>query len=178
MPKLETIRAKADRIDGLVTNLFQATLEELGELGVHPQELDSRSLARMLREADYLGRIEGGAPMPDCVVRADPLRMEQVLDNLLANSYKYAGTSIQAVYNLTDEFFSITLRDFGPGVGKEELPNLTKKFYRGTGASRSGQEGSGLGLYLAGFLMARMEEDLTCRNETPGFAVELLIPLA
>lgn len=176
--KLETIQAKADCIDGLITNLFHATLEELGELRVNPVEWDSRAFGKMLQEADYLERVQQPCPVPACILRADPLRMEQVLANLFANSYKYAGTSIEVSCVLSDEFLSVTVRDFGSGAAEDELPSLTQKFYRGRNTLANGRDGSGLGLYLARYLMEKIGGDLTCRNARPGFAVELLIPLA
>ena len=69
------------------------------------------------------------------------------------------------------------IADHGEGVEEEELALLTNKFFRGT-KNTTDKEGSGLGLYISGELMKKMNGQLICSNEEDGFAVTLLIPLA
>ena len=72
----------------------------------------------------------------------------------------------------------MSIRDFGPGVKDDELELITNKFYRGKQAEESGQDGSGLGLYIARNLMEKMNGELTASNAERGFVVTLLIPLS
>ena len=87
------IIGKADQINTLVTNLFTATLEELQQLTVTPTHIESGRIKSMLENADYLHKAEI-PDIPDCLVYADGLRLQQVFDNIFANSYKYAKTEI------------------------------------------------------------------------------------
>ncbi len=86
---------KADQINTLISNLFTATMEELEQLSVTPEDMESRALLEMLKSSDYLHRGED-FQIPECMLYADPLRLQQVFDNIFANSYKYAGTKIDA----------------------------------------------------------------------------------
>lgn len=175
--KLTTINQKAEQIDLLISNMLHASLEDLGELEVKTGEESSTLLTEMIKRADYLGRVEM-EEIPECLLLMDPLRMEQVLDNIIQNSYKYAGTAIQIHCGLEANALRLELRDFGPGVAEEDLPKLCRKFYRGSSLSGESKEGSGLGLYIARYLMERMGGELSVYNRSDGFSVEVIIRLA
>jgi signal transduction histidine kinase len=172
--QLDTINAKADQINLLITNMFHATLEELKELKVTPAELFSHAIADMIHNADYRHLTETGT-IPDCLIMADSLRLAQVFDNLISNSYKYADTRIHISFSLTDCFI-IRIADYGPGVLPEELPLLKQKYYRGKNAIN--QQGSGIGLYISQYFMEKMQGSLQCRNTDSGFMIQLTLPLA
>lgn len=120
---------KADQINTLVNNLFTATLEELRQLSVTPADMESRELTELLENADYLHRAH--APeLPECLVYADKLRLQQVFDNIFANSYKYANTEIQIKICREETNLAVCIEDSGGGVPEEELPLLKEKFKR------------------------------------------------
>ena len=103
------------------------------------------------------------------------LRLRQVIDNVVNNSYKYSGTQIEVIPVLEDEALKIRIRDFGPGVKESELAFVCSKFYRGSNGESV--NGSGLGLYLAKQFMDGMGGSLEVFNEN-GFVVVLQIPVA
>lgn len=173
--QLNTLYAKADQIDHLVTDMFHATMEELNELQVNVSEEHSHLLGVLIDNANYYGQITVN-PIPDCLITADPLRLQQVVDNVVNNSYKYAGTAIEIDFIITEGFLEVQFLDFGPGVPEDELPLLFNKFYRGSAAVN--QSGSGLGLYISRYLLRKMHGDILCSNHHNGFTVKLLIPLA
>ena len=156
---------KADQINTLVTDLFSATLEELHELSVTPSDLESGEVRALLENADYLHR--AALPdIPDCVLLADKLRLQQVFDNLFSNSYKYAGTEIAVATGMEDGFLTICVEDRGGGVPGAELPHLKEKFKRGSTAG--GIEGAGLGLYISDYCMKEMGGRLVLENGASG----------
>ncbi|WP_242839999.1 HAMP domain-containing sensor histidine kinase [Ruminococcus flavefaciens] len=167
---LKSINSKADRIDKLVLNMFHATLEELEQLEVNPQEMSSRDIENIIKECDALKRVTE-ADIKDCMVYADKLRLEQVFGNIFSNSYKYADTEIRVTSFFDDGFFVIEVSDKGGGVPDEELDIIMEKFCRGTNAA--GKEGSGIGLYISHYLIGQMGGELTCRNNGEGFTVSL-----
>lgn len=177
LEKLTTINQKAEQIDLLISNMLHASLEDLGELEVNIGEESSALLTEMIRRADYLGRVEM-EEVVECLLLMDPLRMEQVLDNIIQNSYKYAGTAIRIHCGLDVNALRLEVQDFGPGVSEEELPKLCRKFYRGVNLKGEAKEGSGLGLYIARYLMERMGGELLVYNRSDGFSVEVVIRLA
>ena len=170
----EQIVQKADQINTLVTNLFSATLEELQELSVMPSELKSEELRELLQNADYLHRA-GFPAIPDCMLFADRLRLQQVLDNIFANSYKYADTKINVSISAEDYFLVVTIEDCGGGVEESELPLLKEKFKRGSNTKNI--EGAGLGLYISDYCMKKMNGRLDIKNGTSGLRVTVRIPM-
>lgn len=175
---INAINAKADQIDSLISNLFHATLEELEQLEVKPEDINSTDIVQMIKDADYLNKIEK-LDIKDAVVFADRLRLNQVLNNIIFNSYKYADTMINVTSrfeNAGSKYLFIEIADKGPGVPEEELEMITQKFKRGSNAGN--KDGSGLGLYISDYLMNKMEGSLTVRNTGDGFAVEIGIKIS
>ncbi len=169
------IIGKADQINTLVTNLFTATLEELQQLTVTLMNMESGKVRTMLENADYLHRATV-PEIPDCLVYADPLRLQQVFDNIFANAYKYAKTNIAVEILKTQKQIDVTVEDFGGGVNCEELPVLKEKFKRGSNAANI--EGAGLGLYISDYFMKEMHGELKIENGTQGLKVTVSIPLS
>lgn len=164
---------KADQIDGLITNLFTATLEELQQLSVTPVNLESGELKGLLENADYLGRT-AVPEIPECIVCADKLRLQQVFDNLFANSYKYAATEIAVEADIRNGYLRVSMEDLGGGVEEEELPHIKEKFRRGSNAADI--EGAGLGLYISDYFMKEMNGMLEVENGEQGLKATVLLP--
>ena len=175
LEKLDNIYLKADQMDTMVSDLFSATLEDLGEFKVSCRDEESGILSAIIRKNDSKDLVSEGEK-PKLLISIDSKRMSQVLGNIISNSYKYAGTGIDVEYKVVDRYLNMTLRDHGPGVPKEELDLLTNKFYRAGNAEE--KEGSGLGLYIASSLMKKMGGELICDSDGSGFIVTLLIPLS
>lgn len=166
---------KADQIDTLISNLFSATLEELRQLPVTPGDMESRELEELLENADYLHRASVSA-VPDCILYVDRLRLQQVFDNLFANSYKYAGTGILVTFYREENRLAVCVEDRGGGVGEEELPFLKEKYRRGSNAE--GVEGAGLGLFISDWFLREMQGELLLENGKEGLKVTAFIPLS
>lgn len=173
--KLAMINRKAEQIEDLVNNLFHTTLQDMEHLTVSPVEIYSTALAGMIKDTDYRGKVMLSS-LPDCMLWVDPLRLTQVLSNIITNSYKYADTEIAVKACLTDTHLKLSLRDFGNTVSEEELPFLFNKFYRGKNAA--GLSGSGLGLYICKKLLEQMQGDIYCTCSSEGFCVVMMLKLA
>lgn len=169
------IIGKADQINTLVTNLFTATLEELQQLTVTPSHIESNHLKTMLENADYLYRAKIST-IPECMIYADSLRLQQVFDNVFANSYKYAKSEIRVTSTKTDNNLIISIEDFGGGVLQEELPMLKEKFKRGSNSANT--EGAGLGLYISDYFMKEMQGELSVENGAKGLKVMVTLRLS
>ena len=59
---------------------------------------------------------------------------------------------------------------------QQEIDLITQKFKRGSNAA--GKDGSGLGLYISGYFMEKMQGSLECLNQDGGFTVRLKMPMA
>lgn len=166
---------KTDQINTLVTNLFSATLEELQELSVTPVDLKSGELRVFLENADYLHRAVIPA-VPNCLLFADGLRLQQVFDNIFANSYKYADTKIDVTIDTVDNYLTVCIEDYGGGVDESELPLLKEKFKRGSNAGNI--DGAGLGLYISDYCMKEMRGRLQIENGSNGLRASVWIALS
>ena len=174
--KVAVIKSKATSVEQLVDNMFRATLDDLDELKVTPREESSLIIDDMLNDLRFYGKVEKKGSIPECLILADKLRLEQVIDNIAGNSFKYAGTPLEVEFRPGSDNIRVILSDRGPGVPEDELAMLTTKFYRGSEASESGKDGSGLGLYLASRFMEKMGGGLELRNrEGGGFTAEIII---
>lgn len=172
---VNTINSKAEQINLLVTDMFHATLEELQQLKLTVTEEQSEVLAGMMENVNYDHQIVYD-PIPPCIILTDPVRMQQVIDNIISNSYKYAGTKILITSQIIQDYLELHIQDYGPGISEEELPLLFNKYYRGRNVE--GKNGSGLGLYISKYFMENMDGQITCYNREDGFTTILRIKLA
>ncbi len=163
---------KADQINTLVTNLFSATLEELNELSVTPSDLKSEEVQALLENSDYLHRAVIPS-VPDCILFADRLRLQQVFDNIFANSYKYADTKINITAEIQGNYLTVCIEDYGGGIDEPQLPLLKEKFKRGNNTKNI--EGAGLGLYISDYCMKKMKGRLDIANGSTGLKVTVWI---
>ena len=176
--KIDVIMNKADMIEQLIGNLFHATMEELQALKVEATEESSLVIPEMFHDLKYYGNIILKNPIPECLVMMDKLRMKQVIDNIVNNSYKYATTDIEVSFKEENQGdnqikgIRVIIRDHGKGVPEEELALISEKFYRG--ANAKGKSGTGIGLYLANSFMQQMGGELLYYNDN-GFVVELFV---
>lgn len=170
--KLGIIEQKADMLDKLISNMLHASLEELSSLQVEPQEELSTAITEEFHELNYYNKIHFVNNVPECLVYMDKLRFNQVIDNIINNSYKYADTDIDISFFQEEKGLVIQIRDYGPGVPEDEISLVTEKYYRGS--NKTGQSGSGLGLYLAAYFMNHMNGGMECYNDK-GFVVKLYL---
>jgi two-component system NtrC family sensor kinase len=82
-------------------------------------------------------------------LRANPIRLRQVLDNIVGNAIKYSHANEEVFISIRSEENQIILQvtDQGPGIPPADQPHIFDKFYRGTNVD-SRVEGSGLGLAI------------------------------
>lgn len=173
--KSVNIVKKADQIEQLINNLFVSTLEELEQLKVTPDYEPSTIISEMIHNADYNHKVRDFS-IPECEIYCDRLRLQQVFDNIVTNSYKYANTDISIETELISTHLLITVRDYGNGVNDNELPFIKQNFYRGSNAAKA--TGTGIGLYISDYIMKAMDGEIIADNTDNGFAVTVSIKLA
>ena len=178
LEKIGYISDRSDVINNITDNLFKATIDGSDEIKVDPEETDSKVIEGFFGNYSEYADIVMEDHIPECLVLMDRLRMEQVIDNIIENSLKYAGTPIHVSFKRTEKdadnnsFIKITIRDEGKGVDKEDLPLITEKFKRGKNSSD--KSGYGLGLWLVKQYMQRQSGGMEYYNDN-GFVVELLV---
>ena len=164
-------------MDFLVSDHLSYTLDDLSEFTVHCQDEESDVISDIVKKHDDKGCIVQGS-IPGVLVYIDVKRFDQVVGNIITNSYKYADTRIDVTYRIIQGYLEMQIRDYGSGVPQGELLLITNKFYRGKGVENTEKEGSGLGLYISKTLMEKMNGEMICKSEGEGLTVTLLIPLS
>ena len=102
------------------------------------------SLSSDAASRDVAVRVDAATDLP--LVTFDPLRIREVLVNLLSNALRYTpvGGMISITATVSDEGTTVSVADNGPGIPADDLPKIFERFYKGR-TSR----GSGLGLTIA-----------------------------
>ena len=180
--KIGYIKDKSDVINELVDNVLRASEDELDEISVNPKEVESTVIEEFFVSSRDYANIVFNNHIQECLLYIDKLRMKQVIDNVIGNSIKYAGTDIHVSFSETEgvpnsdgsknSFIKVKIRDFGPGVSEEDIPIIVEKFARGKNAED--KSGYGLGLFLVKFYMEKQGGGMNYYNDN-GFVVELLI---
>ncbi len=88
-------------------------------------------------------------PMDIPPIRGNPIRLRQMLDNLIGNAIKYTpeGGDITVEMEVQGEQVIIRISDNGPGIPPADQPHIFEKFYRASNVPK-GVGGSGLGLAI------------------------------
>ena len=103
----------------------------------------------------------------------DPVRIEQVITNLVSNALRYTpeGGTIRLSLSQQPGQVHLQIQDSGPGIAAKDLPHIFKRFYR-AGQSRSREEGgTGIGLAIARQLAEAHGGWLTASNHPQGGAL-------
>lgn len=175
--KVEGIQKKTQQMELLVTDLLTAALDDLGEMTVNCTDENAAVLYDIIRAADTRSLVRRST-IPECMIHIDVKRMKQVIGNIIGNSYKYADTPIDIECALSGDYLKLSITDYGKGVPVDELDLIMNKFYRGKNVKDSDIDGSGLGLYIALALMAKMNGELICSSKGKGLTVTLMILLS
>lgn len=111
-------------------------------------------------------------------VMGDACSLQEMLDNLIDNGLRYAGSgsSLTVGVAATPQGARLHIEDDGPGVPDELLPRLGERFFRVPG---TGHEGTGLGLAIVERIAERHGARVTYRRGVPqGLCVAVLFPPA
>lgn len=155
----EIIREEANRLEQLVNDLRILSLADAGELTLNVQAVDINKLLSDIQTL-YLHqfnqkRITLKLELAPTTLEAtlDPVRITQVLTNILNNALRYTPEDGQVVIatSLKNNMIDITIQDNGVGVNPEEARHLFDRFYRADASRTRDSEagGSGLGLAIA-----------------------------
>ncbi len=131
-------------------------------------------------EAGRLSRERAGATFrrngeDDAVVESDERYVRRIVQNLMENALKYAGTAepVDVTVETERTGYAVRVRDQGPGIQPADRDRIFERFYRATGGT-SGGGGLGLGLFLSRRLSHRLGGTLTVRSE-PGDGAEFTL---
>jgi signal transduction histidine kinase len=151
--KTARISQQATRLVRLVESLLDVSLIAAGKLELSAEPCDLAQLVREVADRFLEPAHQCGSVLhvdaPDHLVGVwDPLRLDQVLTNLLANAVKFgAGGPIDVALRANDTTVRLAVADQGIGIAKEKIPVVFNRFERAVPGRKYG--GLGLGLYIA-----------------------------
>ena len=183
-----TIQVQSDKLARLVAQLLDVSRIQSGKLAIERKPSDLSGLVRevvdaartQLREHTIVARLPSELWVP-----IDPLRIEQVVTNLIDNAIKYSpdGGQIDVMLacDADDQTVKLAVRDRGVGVPVEHRANIFDRFYQAhAGGALTSMAGMGLGLYISRGIVEQHGGAISVQSPGPGlgstFRVEL--PLA
>ncbi|MBN2549034.1 MAG: HAMP domain-containing protein [Anaerolineales bacterium] len=164
----------------LVDDLRTLALAESGQLQLERTPTDLPALVERTagrfrsqadsRQVDLRVNTPSAVPAP---LMLDPMRIEQILGNLISNALRYTpqGGSIVLDTTRASNQIQVQVHDSGPGIAPEALPHVFKRFYRADRSRNRQEGGSGLGLAIARQLAEAHGGSLTAANHPQGGAV-------
>ena len=174
---------EAQRLERLIGDLLQAARLEAGGLDLNRETIRIRDLFEELtarHEHAFRKRhiTVRSSVADDLVLFADPFRIEQVLENLLANALRHTpdGGSISLNAVPRESVVTLEVRDSGEGIPEVDLPFVFDRFYKATSSLSVASPGSGLGLTIVKAIVLRHGGKVAAASE-PGHGTTIRIEL-
>jgi signal transduction histidine kinase/HAMP domain-containing protein len=152
----DKIESQARHLLYLINEILEITKIETGTVIVQREPLDLNSFIAELR-SDYMMPLERDLilkwehPLDLPMVDSDPIKMKQILNNLINNAIKFTERgSITVSVRLLDreKMLELNVTDTGPGIPSEMLPVIFEKFRQIDSTTTRSHSGAGLGLYI------------------------------
>jgi len=148
---LKSGRARIGEMSSLIDDLLNASRLEAGRFPVRPERIDLRTTVTQALERygpDEQLRLQQTIASRPVIVNADPMRIQQVADNLVSNALKY-GQGKPIFIEVREELGQAVMRvrDQGIGIPDGDRSQLFLAFYRTSNSANIG--GTGLGLFIS-----------------------------
>jgi two-component system sensor histidine kinase TctE len=182
---LQGIYPRLERLSRLVSQLLSLARNEpdaVSAVTLAPLDLDALALdvttgwvPEALKKHLDLGFEGAGGPVQ---VSGDPVRLRELLDNLLDNAVRYSRDGGRITVRVTAVPPTVDVNDDGPSIPPEERARVFERFHRLLG---SGQDGSGLGLAIAQEIAHLHRGEITLREDATdgiGNTFSVLLPPA
>src|SRR3989440_1532608 len=182
---LEIVNRNSERLLTLVADLLFLAQIDAGKPAI---ELASVDLNRIVEEC-----VEASSPVADSKgidlrlqarrlpkLAGDPVRLAQVLDNLVSNALKFtpSGGSVEVRLRAEEGLAVLELEDTGLGIPEEEQERLFERFFRSSNAMESAIPGTGLGLTITKAIVERHGGTIEVESAAnAGTTVRVRLPL-
>ncbi|TMM16818.1 MAG: GAF domain-containing protein [Actinobacteria bacterium] len=162
----DTAWQQSDRLRRLIEQLLDLSRLDARAIEVQPQPLVlGRTLSDMVQGDDVIVEVD-----PSLAVVADPLVIERVVSNLVANARQHGAPPVRIDAEQKDRHLRISVADCGAGIPEALVPRLFERFEHGGGS------GTGLGLAIAKAYANAHGGDLYYEPTKKGARFDLVIP--
>jgi len=177
-----SINAKADEIECYLSQIIAASREDFLSFEVNLTDFYLSGLTDSIAEY-YTGKLALIKTAfcidryTDCLLKGDPDRSVEVLQNILENAVKYGdGSFIGISFSREEDCVLISVKNSGCTLPDGELLHIFDSFWRGGNSGKV--QGSGLGLYIARQLMHKMGGDIFAKIQDGNMIVTVVFQMA
>ena len=168
----ERIQKQSEKLLKLAENLLDVSSINNGKMNIYPETFDFiKLLEQTIDELDtgngtHVIEKTGDSPLN---VYADKFRIGQVLTNLITNAIKYSPRADKIIItyrkNIKKNIATISIRDFGIGIAKDDQVKIFQKFQRVPHFHEDRISGTGLGLSIATEIITQHGNTITLESE-------------
>jgi hemerythrin-like metal-binding protein len=177
------IHASGSHLLGVISDILDIAILEAGRLKIETSETDLREIVGVCKTIVQARAIAAGVQLKfdldDDIplIYADPLRLKQILINLLTNSVKFTpkgGSVTVHSERITNGGVRLSVTDTGIGIAEDDIPKALEKFGQVREGYTHAHEGAGLGLALSKSMMELHGGSLKINSEI-GVATTVLL---
>lgn len=163
----------SQQLQTLIGNLLNVNKIEREQLSISSQPIDylpvlTKAVEDLRSQANQkeivLSLVPPATPLPK--VLADPIRLNEVITNLIANAINYtnAGGKVEISTQISPTEIKTTVSDNGIGIPNEAIPHLFNKFFRVSNATQTANKGTGLGLYISKSIIEKLHGKISVQS--------------
>jgi signal transduction histidine kinase len=150
----DIVKRNANRLLSLVGDLLLVAAADDGSLRLDLQEIDFETLvresvaaARVAADRKGISLTLSAAPAP---LHGDPLRLAQMLDNVVSNAIKFTpdGGRVAVTATAHDDVVLLEVQDSGVGIAPADRERIFERFFRARATTQDTVTGAGLGLAI------------------------------
>ncbi len=173
---LEKIRFSARQLKSLIDDILNMSRMEQGKLALDNREIDLKAcltecLGTYFVQAEMQGKtLNVDMGIDNAWVMGDPMRIVQVMNNLLSNAFKFTtrGDSVSVSVSLVEggdvSKYKIVVSDTGVGIAEDFLPHLFEPYIREMRFNARHVAGAGLGMPIAKSLVEQMNGEIWVKS--------------
>ena len=183
---------ESERLSRLITNVLQLARMTRNEFDLTLRRRTVSELLEAIRskvatqvtQAGFELDIEVDSETENARINVDDDSFSQIFINLLDNAIKFSANAEQrriklsAIKQASDSVIVFSVRDFGPGIARDQMKKIFRLFYRSENELTRETVGTGIGLALVHELANAMGASVEVRNSAPGAQFQLKFPLA
>ncbi len=181
----ETMERQVTHLVRLVDDLLEVSRITRGKIELRKENVELAAIARNAIETSRpvidAAKVQLAISLPQepIYVHGDPVRLAQVVANLLNNAAKYTNEGGQIWFTARHENGEavISIRDTGIGIAADLLPKVFDMFMQVDGATERSQGGLGIGLTLVRSLVELHGGSVYVRSDGPGMGSEFVVRL-
>lgn len=168
------IQRQSGHLAHLIDDLLDVSRMVGGKITLKPQPVDlgkkARSCLESLRATRHMTGYELKVTTEPVWVNADPTRLEQMLNNLLVNAFKFTppGGLVEVTVSACAQEAVLSVKDSGMGISPELLPHVFEMFVQGSASLDRAQGGLGIGLALVRQLASLHGGTVSADSAGPG----------